>query len=74
MTDERRTKPDLSSIEPIAPAADADDAPAQEPIEQVDRLGRGAAEAVGSTPAVGVTAETIDDDAGDEAGARGLDG
>jgi hypothetical protein len=73
MTDERQ-KPDLSSIEPIAPAPGVDEDATDAPIDNVDRIGRGVAEVVGSTPAVGVTAETVaDDHTGDEAGARGPD-
>jgi hypothetical protein len=58
---EQRSKPDLASIEPLAPPADADQ-PASEPVDRVDRVGRAAAEVMGSTPAVGVTAETLDDE------------
>jgi len=58
---EQRSKPDLSTIEPLGPPADAD-LPANEPVDRADRLGRAEAQVTGSTPAVGVTAETLDDE------------
>ena len=58
---EQRSKPDLSTIEPLAPPADAGE-PVEEPIAQADRVGRATAELFGSAPAVGVAAETLDDD------------
>lgn len=58
---EQRSKPDLSTIEPLAPAADADGR-VDTPVERADRVGRATAELFGSAPAVGVTAETLDDD------------
>jgi hypothetical protein len=50
-----RQKPDLSSIEPIGRAPDAD---AEEAAEQAaDRVGRVAAEVSNTPPAVGVEAD-----------------
>jgi hypothetical protein len=58
MTDERpRTR--LADIEAIAPAPDADDA--EELAHEADRAGMAAAATLGSTPAVGVAAEEMDD-------------
>jgi hypothetical protein len=56
----REQKPyDLRSIEPIAPALDADDVADQQ--DRVDRVGFAASAAAGSTPAVGVAAERMDE-------------
>lgn len=56
-TDRPRTA--LSDIEPIrSTAALGDDgSPGPDDLAEVDRVGRNAAAAMGSTPAVGVTAE-----------------
>ena len=56
----RESKPyDLGAIEPIAPAPDAEEA--EEQRDRVDRIGLAAAVTAGSTPAVGVAAEQMDD-------------
>ena len=55
MTTGRR--PDLSSIEPIAPLPEEE---ADEQRERADRAGFVAAATAGSTPAVGVLAEEVD--------------
>jgi hypothetical protein len=52
-----RQKPDLSSIEPIGKLPDDE---SDRPIEEADRVGRGAV-AIGNTaPAAGVGATTVD--------------
>ena len=53
-----REKPDLSSIEPLRPPADADADAAPMAGEAVNRVGRAAAEITNTPPAVGVEAET----------------
>lgn len=55
--DEKRYE--LASIEPIAPAPDADEGPLQ--LDRVDRVGFAAAAAAGTPPAVGVAAERVDE-------------
>lgn len=49
-----REKPDLSTIEPIGPVADADDARTE---QEVGRIGRVDAAVSGAPPAVGVEAD-----------------
>jgi hypothetical protein len=56
MTAEKR--PDLASIEPIAPLPEEN---AEEQRERADRVGFAAAATAGSTPAVGVAAEEMDE-------------
>ncbi len=58
MTDEKKPY-DLRSIDPIAPAPEGDEA--DEPRDRADRVGFAAAAAAGSTPAVGVAAERMDE-------------
>jgi len=53
-----RTKPDLSSIEPIGRVPDADDEDAAE--QAADRVGRAAAAVSDTPPAVGVEADADD--------------
>jgi hypothetical protein len=60
MTDEKKHV-DLSKIEPIVHGGDPQDVDAPETREDVDRVGTAAAAAAGSTPAVGVLAETDDE-------------
>jgi hypothetical protein len=55
MTMTERAKPDLSSIEPIGRAPDADDEDAAE--QAADRVGRAAAAVSDTPPAVGVEAD-----------------
>jgi hypothetical protein len=54
-----RKPAELSDVEPLRPVEDA--APDIETKDDVDRLGLASAAALGSTPAVGVTAETMDE-------------
>lgn len=56
MSTDRR--PNLASIEPIAPAPELDEADEQR--ERADRVGFAAAATAGSTPAVGVLADEMD--------------
>ena len=59
MTNDRKPY-DLKSIEPLAPAPDADEADEQR--DRADRVGFAAAAAAGSTPAVGIAAERMDEE------------
>ncbi len=59
MTDEKEPY-DLRSIDPIAPAPEVDEA--DEQWDRADRVGFAAAAAAGSTPAVGVAAERMDEE------------
>ena len=59
MTSERKPY-DLKSIEPLAPPPDADEA--EEQRDRADRVGFAAAAAAGSTPAVGIAAERMDEE------------
>ena len=52
---EDEKKVNLHDVEPLRPVED--EPPAEEPIEQADRIGLAAAEINSSTPAVGVSAE-----------------
>jgi hypothetical protein len=54
----------LSDVEPLRPLQD--DEPVVNDLKDVDRIGISAAGAVGSTPAVGVSAETIDEPRDDD--------
>jgi hypothetical protein len=65
MTSERKPY-NLSEIEPIAPAPDADDADVMS--RTADRVGLTAAATVGSTPAVGVSAAVEDEPADSPSG------
>jgi hypothetical protein len=69
MTDEQKRYA-LRAIDPIAPAPDADEVEEQQ--DRADRVGFVATAAAGSTPAVGIAAERMNDEpmASDE-GARG---
>jgi len=60
MTDEKR-RVDLSTIEPVVQGGDPEDADSRETRQDVDRVGTVAAAAAGSTPAVGLLAETDDE-------------
>ena len=60
MTDEKRHV-DLSKIEPVVHGGDPEDVDSRETRQDVDRVGTAAAAAAGSTPAVGVFAETDDE-------------
>ncbi len=64
MTDDRKPY-DLKSIEPIAPPPEVDEA--EEQRDRADRVGFAAAAAAGSTPAVGVAAERMDEELPDGA-------
>ena len=60
MTDEKRHV-DLSTIEPVVRRGDPEDVDSRNARQDVDRVGTAAAAAAGSTPAVGVLAETDDE-------------
>ena len=60
MTDEKRHV-DLSTIEPVVRGGDSEDVDARGASQDVDRVGTAAAAAAGSTPAVGILAETDDE-------------
>jgi hypothetical protein len=62
--EERRVN--LKDIEPLRPVPD--DEPVVDEIRDVDRVGPTAAAAAGSTPAVGVSAETIEEPPHDDDG------
>jgi hypothetical protein len=64
MTDKKQHV-DLSKIEPIVRGGDPEDVDSRETRQNVDRVGTAAAAAAGSTPAVGLFAETDDEAAPD---------
>ena len=59
MTSEKKPY-DLKSIEPLAPPPEVDEA--EEQRDRADRVGFAAAAAAGSTPAVGIAAERMDEE------------